>query len=251
MRNPVRSLFRQLAPSTIIDYFEELQGRIENLEKVIDTLIERPVYDHSASIALNQQHHRRAMFHELAAVEGMEMIVETGTWIGETAAYMATSTGLPVHTCELNPRYYQLAQKRTEAVSGITFNLADSRSFLHSIADRLTAAKRVFCYLDAHWYNDLPLKEEVQLIARYAQSFVIMIDDFEVPGDEGYKFDDYGPGKTLNRELLQTEINANDMGVFYPSIPSSQETGLVHGCIVLCSTDLKETLAGESTLSPA
>jgi hypothetical protein len=33
---------------------------------------------------------------------------------------------------------------------------------------------------------------------------VAMIDDFRVPGDEGYAYDDYGPGKALTADYLPT-----------------------------------------------
>ena len=57
-------------------------------------------------------------------------------------------------------------------------------------------------YLDAHWQENLPLQEEIKLILAYGQPAAIMIDDFAVPGDPDYGYDDYGPGKTLSLSLL-------------------------------------------------
>jgi hypothetical protein len=55
----------------------------------------------------------------------------------------------------------------------------------------------VFFHLDAHWEGDLPLQEEIEIILGRFPNFLIMIDDFRVPGDSGYGFDDYGRGKML------------------------------------------------------
>jgi hypothetical protein len=45
----------------------------------------------------------------------------------------------------------------------------------------------LFFYLDAHWNEDLPLAEEIDLIFSRSPCAVVMIDDFEVPGDPGFR----------------------------------------------------------------
>ena len=60
----------------------------------------------------------------------------------------------------------------------------------------------VFFYLDAHWEDDLPLLEEIEVIFSHRDRATIMIDDFCVPGTD-YGFDDYGAGKTLNLAYLR------------------------------------------------
>ncbi len=59
-----------------------------------------------------------------------------------------------------------------------------------------------------------------------------LIDDFKVPNDEGYGFDDYGEGATLSLDYL---LPLEDLGVvpYFPGSPSSLETGVCHGCVVL------------------
>jgi hypothetical protein len=56
----------------------------------------------------------------------------------------------------------------------------------------------IFFYLDAHWSEDLPLADETEFIIRNLNTFTIMIDDFEVPRDSGFAYNDYGPGKHLS-----------------------------------------------------
>ena len=57
-------------------------------------------------------------------------------------------------------------------------------------------------YLDAHWHEYLPLRDELEIALGQFANAVVLIDDFQVPDDPGYGFDDYGPGKTLNLEYL-------------------------------------------------
>jgi hypothetical protein len=74
-----------------------------------------------------------------------------------------------------------------------------------------------------------------------------MIDDFEVPSDAGYGYDDYGPGKALVSAYLRPVMSADQLQAFYPSTPSAADypstpmaaSGLAaagrlrRGCIVL------------------
>ena len=57
------------------------------------------------------------------------------------------------------------------------------------------------------------------------------VDDFAVPGDPGYGFDDYGPGKRLDLEYLR-QGKLRDLIVFFPSVPSHEETGAKRGCVI-------------------
>jgi prepilin-type processing-associated H-X9-DG protein len=65
--------------------------------------------------------------------------------------------------------------------------------------------KTTFLYLDGHWYADLPLQEEIDLIAANWNGFCILIDDFRAPGDEGYGYDFYSFG-SLELDLIQNSI---------------------------------------------
>ena len=93
----------------------------------------------------------------------------------------------------------------------------------------------VFAYLDAHWGPDLPLREELEIIAAHWKRAVVMVDDFEVPGDSGYGFDDYGDGAALTESYLRRAAALGSWTVRYPVAPSTVETGSRRGCCVLTS----------------
>ena len=124
----------------------------------------------------------------------------------------------------------------------------DARQFLSALP--LPHDTRTFFYLDAHWNKDLPLADETEFIIKTYRSFVIMIDDFQVPGDPGYCFDDYGPGKSLSLRDFPFEGDSR-ITAYFPSRHSSRESGIRRGCIVLFSLDLKSVADSIDSLVPA
>jgi hypothetical protein len=64
------------------------------------------------------------------------------------------------------------------------------------------------------------------------ETVCILIDDFNVPGDEGYAYDDYGQGFALDVRLL-SGLPLEDVFLFFPRISSVEETGRRRGWVVL------------------
>lgn len=60
----------------------------------------------------------------------------------------------------------------------------------------------------------------------------IMVDDFKVEGDPGYTYDDYGEGKCLELAYLG-ELEDHGLRAFFPGVPSTEETSLKRGSVVL------------------
>ena len=196
-------------------------------------------------VGLNGQKHRKKIFRELVNACAFDAIVETGTFKGDSAGYMAQTADLPVYTTEVNARFSLLARIRLRSVPGVNFFLGDSRKFLQRLPTILNdRSKRLFFYLDAHWYADLPLEGELDIIAKDWEWFVIMIDDFQVPGDEGYGYDSYGEGQTLTFERFAGVFRQHRLVPFFPNLPSRQETGIKRGCAVLArEPEMVEILA--------
>lgn len=142
-------------------------------------------------------------------------------------------TGLPVHSSEINRHFHLLARKRLASRKDIDLELGDSVDCLRRLADSPLAGERVFFYLDAHWYENLPLAEELRLIAGHWREFVVMVDDFEVPGDDGYRFDDYGFRRFLTIDCFGKVFRELELLAYFPALPSAQETGARSGCVVL------------------
>jgi hypothetical protein len=180
---------------------------------------------------LNGQEHRQVIVRSLARSIDFDLVLETGTYRGTSTEAFAAIFEAPVHTVEQNPRFYTYSASRLARESRITVTRGDSRTFLREQVRR-HSDESVFVYLDAHWEEDLPLPEELQIIAAGLPTAAVMIDDFAVPGDPGYGYDDYGPGKALTEECLPP---MEGWTLCYPSVPSQQETGQRRGSCVLLS----------------
>lgn len=173
------------------------------------------------------------MFGELTTRIGFVAIVETGTYHGTTTAHFRRTTELPIHSFEANPRAYGFAAEHLRGLPNVHLQLADSRAGLQRLAAaRALPTGRVFFYLDAHWFDELPLAEEVALAFRHWPDAVVMIDDFAVPDDPGYGFDDYGAGSALTLDYL-VEHHILPAGVWFPRCAAGSETGARRGCVLL------------------
>ncbi|AWJ85518.1 hypothetical protein TSH58p_18295 (plasmid) [Azospirillum sp. TSH58] len=197
------------------------------LESLDDSLLE--VWDGP----FNGQSVRQELFRSLVSRLGVTSIVETGTFRGSSAAFMASQSGLPLFTCEASPRYFHYSSRRLAGFPNVTLRNQDSRVFLKQLLDSNTLPPGpVLFYLDAHWHNDLPVWEEIDIIFSRGVPAVIVIDDFRVPGDPGFAYDNYGVGKCLSVQDLW-EKTGSETDWFFPHGSSGSESGRKRGCAVL------------------
>jgi len=210
-------------------------------EALVDQII--PRFRPTARRALNGQARRQEMIRGILRVMHPQVIVETGTHRGATAAWLATESGVDVHTAELDARYYAYARRRFARRPTIHVYHQPSPAMLASLATSSAFPKeRALFYLDAHWHGSLPLPQELQFIADCWTNSVAVIDDFEVPGDPDYGFDDYGPGSRLcSRDMGLDELAGAQ--VYWPSAPSRTETGARRGCAVIALGAVTTALA--------
>jgi hypothetical protein len=77
---------------------------------------------------------------------------------------------------------------------------------------------------------------------------VVIIDDFKVPDDPGYGFDDYGPGQRIDLDYLDA-AEVESVFLYFPSTPSWREDGARRGCCVMTpAPEIAATLDGISLL---
>jgi hypothetical protein len=185
---------------------------------------------------LNRQEHRCKIFLEILEACRPLAIVETGTYRGTTTEFMAKMADIPVFTVEWNPRAFGFCKERLRRLRRVRLEEGDSRVFIRALisSGRLPRGP-VFFYLDAHWGEELPLADELDLILGARSDAIVMIDDFQVPWDEGYAYDDYGCGKALTREYIAPMVESFGLVCFYPSVPARAETGARAGCVVLAA----------------
>ena len=181
--------------------------------------------------AMNGQTARLEAVRQIIHACKIEFILETGTFRGTTTEWLA-GFGAPVISIEVHVPSYEFSRRRLAKFKNVAVKLGNSVDVLRSVLPEFKQDVRTLVYLDAHWENYLPLKEEINLVTSHFRNFVIVIDDFQVPADPGYTFDDYGAGKALTEEYLETCRNPR-LTKFYPAGPSMEETGMRRGWIVL------------------
>jgi predicted O-methyltransferase YrrM len=228
-------------------FARQLRGRVPGAFAAIDVALprRRPPWGGP----MNGQIGRHAIVRSLIGLRPPSVIVETGTYLGVTAEFLALLTGVDVWTCESQAIYFKSARKRFRANPLVHAVLAESPHFLKSLADDASVPKEnALFYLDAHWDANLPLREELSIINESWQKAWILIDDFQVPGDEGYGYDDYGSGAALVLEYLDPELRQTAL---VPTLPSQDETGARRGCVLLAPPEDIPMLVGTGLLASA
>ena len=174
-----------------------------------------------------------------------DFIVETGTFRGTSTAFLANESSCSVISVENHSRSFGFARANLRGIRNIELIKSDSREALRRLTQRHELKGRTpLFYLDAHWGEDLPLAKEVQLVFEHWPKAVVLVDDFEVPDDPGYGFDDYGAGNALTLDYTAAVQTRFGLRAFFPTARSEQESGARRGCVVFVGDDsIAERLA--------
>ncbi len=192
----------------------------------------------------NGQAGRSAIMKAILKTCELDTVVETGTFRGTTTEFLAKKVAGRVYSCESEPRYFLYSRRRLASFGNVELHLADSRVFLQTLLAREQICRaRTMFYLDAHWSIDLPLAAEIEIILKHHSANIIAIDDFEVPFDPDYGFDDYGQDKRLWLPIL-APFRGVVPNLYVPAIPAAEETGAKRGCIWFASNAQLDQLLG-------
>lgn len=139
---------------------------------------------------------------ELIKDKNIQTFVETGTYIGETAAEMAKIVS-EVITFELSEERYLQSKTNLAPFSNIKLYCCDSVKWLNDNLKQLDLGPTFF-FLDAHWFDYWPVRDELKAIAESKKhtNSVIMIHDFQVPDNNTLGFDSYN-NQPLNYDYVK------------------------------------------------
>jgi hypothetical protein len=142
-------------------------------------------------------------FARILREHAIHTVVETGTFFGQTTAALAAS-GVEVHTIEIIPELF-LRADHLDRFPNVWRYFGSSPEVLDRILP--SVAPPTLFFLDAHWYNYWPLRDELRVIAKHRRSHaVISVHDIEVPGTD-FGYDTYGEQK-LCWDYIAPEIEA-------------------------------------------
>jgi hypothetical protein len=230
MASPVKATWFRLLPGSLQGIAEYFFGRDAEQDFGV----------------FNGQQGRQRLVERLIAEFEPRVIVETGTFRATTTLWFARFR-VPVYTVEISDRHYAYSKLKLLSAANVRPRRGHSVPFLRRLyRDGSLSEGPMLFYLDAHfWHGELPLRDELQIIFGHPVPALVLIDDFAVPGDRGYKFDDHGPDRKLHIEYLRTVSTPDPMHVFFPSTPSQEETGFRRGCcLVTTSHTIAERLRG-------
>src|SRR5262249_47346298 len=116
--------------------------------------------------------------------------VETGTYLGHTAAYVGRQVPeIPIFTCEIDPRLFRRTRAHLAKFANVEVRNQSSPKFLDQLLRIGSLGSMPIFWLDAHWYSYWPLRDELSIITSAPQPSVIIIDDFQVPGEPQFGYD--------------------------------------------------------------
>jgi hypothetical protein len=133
---------------------------------------------------------KRQLLRDTARAYGLRVLVETGTYMGETAWALRREFER-VDTIELEPTLARLAEIRFRRTPNVHVHHGDSAVVLPRLLDALS--EPALFWLDAHPSTDrtaqgvIPLRDELAAIAHHhVRGHVVLVDDLQYLGKTGY-----------------------------------------------------------------
>jgi hypothetical protein len=170
---------------------------------------------------------------EIAFRHGINHIVETGTSDGYSTQLMARCFD-KVQTIEVVEDTYNLAKTHLQTYPNVIQYLGNSADVLNDIL--IDGDDNCIFFLDAHWENYCPLKDELKAIKNKNIKPPIIIHDFYVPNffDGGksarFWYDSYNGSAFTIEWLWEDIINLYGVGNFhyyYNVSPTSENSGVL------------------------
>lgn len=134
---------------------------------------------------------KRRLLRESASTHDLRVLVETGTYMGETAWALRRHFDR-IETIELEPTLARLARIRFARTSNVHVHEGDSATVLPGIL--ATLDQPALFWLDAHPSTDrsardarVPLRDELAAVAaHHVRGHVILVDDLHLLGSAGF-----------------------------------------------------------------
>ncbi len=158
-----------------------------------------------ASAAFNGAPEFCPFFSYLKEKYHLETAIETGTYLGNTTALLAQLFD-QVHTIEVSEPTFKTTKETLKSYKNIHCHLGSSEKILKEILPSVREKPLLF-YLDAHWEDHWPLREELEEIAKtHKDNCIIIIDDVKVPGRKDIPYDNYG-SKACSHKYVKAQLD--------------------------------------------
>ena len=134
-----------------------------------------------------------------------DVILETGTNTGDTTEFLAkTFTHLPIETCEIEKDLSLVARYRLKNYMNVDVGFETSKDFILRTVQKYSFP---FFFLDAHFFEQWPLKDELSFIKKG----VVCIHDFNIK-NVNYSYNSY-QGTMCDSSLVAEHLK-HDVTIF-------------------------------------
>ena len=176
--------------------------------------------------AFNKMPQTAAFVKDLKEKYKLEAALETGTWSGNTTKFLSCIFG-EVYSIEIDKNYYNLSKQNLRLFKNARVYFGNSATALLPLLNSKMLGKRLFCYLDAHWYEHWPLADELSSINKG----IVCIGDFDIQ-EPGYGFDSY-KNQDCNQDIVfasckpSTSLYINDVRAYHawPNLAMERRAG--------------------------
>lgn len=154
--------------------------------------------------------------------------VETGTNVGSTLHYFALKyQNIQCFSCEPHLESYALAKSKINNLNNVIIKNIISPDFLHQCLSEKMYAKNTVFWLDSHGYGfTWPLKEEIEFITDKFETGYIFIDDFKVPDQLQFAYDEYD-NQVCDWDFIKDSLKQKrDYLILYPKY--DKRTSKIH-----------------------
>jgi hypothetical protein len=165
----------------------------------------------------------QALILEVLTALPVTSFVETGTWRGDSTQMVAMRyPALRIFTSEVVEKSFNLSRAALRKYPNITQDLGSSDQFIQKLIAGQRLGELSLFFLDAHWHTYWPLRAELKHISDAKLKCVIVIDDFEVPGQPQFAYDIDGggeltEGEKCNLDYIRPSLSSdNSYRVLFP-----------------------------------
>ena len=246
MRHRVRRLIIKFLLVSIRNSLDKIQFPVWFSRLLIPHIRKEVYLDMWVVRPMNGQRNRLRTSILLLEILKPEFVIESGSYLGTTTQYLAGVSSKQTYSIEINKEFAAVASERLKSdIEQKRVKIVDGNSaqqmpiILREINPRTS---RIFAYLDAHWLEQIPLFEELQALLDWGGDFIAVIDDFFIPDDPGYGYDQY----ENHRVDISHVPSSEKISVWVPSESSDTESGARRGTGYVVSSNLTKQIKKDS-----
>ena len=155
---------------------------------------------------------------ELISFFHASSFIETGTYYGDSTLFVANATkNIIIYSCDVNETFIKIAKYRLKNYSNVNIFKLSSEKFIKLLLSEYEIGVLPIFFLDAHWYEYWPLKDELSEIFNSNIPAIIIIDDVKVPGKQEFGYDVHNRHLDIRIILKQLFSKRNVYNVLYPT----------------------------------